>query len=214
MAIALACVVSGHPQRFKVEKVDIKSDGGTALRRSRARMAPARAADLSIGDWPCLAVMMRTVDSEKAARFECTGHLADRTVNEVDLALHVGRWRAGRIRVAAFSPVLDQLLPDADCLDIHPEDRRDRTSTRAEMPSPIDPVQHGIDLQLVVALNVREAVRPGATVRIGHGRARQPGSMSTPSSYSVRVPFTTPGTHGPCSRPLLVSIAGGASTRS
>src|ERR1700741_5655932 len=61
---------------------------------------------------------------KKTLIFQGRPHLADRTVCKRDFVLHVGRGITGRILVTALHSVLDQLLTNAYCLEIHPEDHR------------------------------------------------------------------------------------------
>src|SRR3981081_4026302 len=94
--------------------------------------------------------------------------LTDRTVHELDFAKHAGRRGTGRIRVASLDAVLNQLLSDAHCLKIHPEYIRNHGAVRAKVGLAVDPVEYGIDLELVVTLDVVEVPGPVATaVRLG-----------------------------------------------
>ena len=61
---------------------------------------------------------------------------------------------------------IDEFLSDAHHLEIHSKDRRPGSVARATVRFAVDPIQHGIDLELVVALDVLEAVRPG--IRTGY----------------------------------------------
>src|SRR5438105_2638177 len=101
--------------------------------------------------------------------------LADRTVHELDLAQHAGRRGAGRIRVAPFHAALDQFLPDAHSLKIHSEYLRDHGAAAAQVGLAVDPVEYGIDLELVVALDVVEVPGPIAAIVVWHGGAIEAG---------------------------------------
>src|SRR5260370_27042542 len=93
--------------------------------------------------------------------------LADRTVHELDLTEHAGCGRTGRIRVASLDAILNQLLPDAHGLEIHPVYLRDhRDGTRTEVRLAVDPVEYGVDLELVIALDIVEVRGPIAAIHV------------------------------------------------
>src|ERR1700730_4749025 len=96
--------------------------------------------------------------------------LPDRTVHELDFAEHGGRRRTGRIRVASLHAIRNQFLSNTHGLKIHPEDLRDDPSTtRSEVGLAVDPVEYGIDLELVVALDVVEVRGPVAAIDVHLG---------------------------------------------
>ena len=95
--------------------------------------------------------------------------LPDRRIDELDLAKQrLGRC-AGSVQISALHAValLNQLLAYADCLEVHPKDRRNLGLLRTKVILSLDLVDDRIYLQRVVALNVIEAVRPGRKVRAG-----------------------------------------------
>src|SRR6516164_10363395 len=110
---------------------------------------------------------------KKTLIFQGRHHLADRAVCERDLVLHVGRGITGRVLVTALHSVLDQLLTNAYGLEIHPEDHRRPYALWkrgiAQVRLAVDPVQHRIDLELVVAPDLLEACSPIACGRVDDG---------------------------------------------
>jgi hypothetical protein len=79
-----------------------------------------------------------------------------------------------RVQVTAGAYVLlDQLLPHADSLKIHPKYGGHRRGGGAQVRFPGDLVQNGVHLECVVTLNVLETVGPRSSLRrIRNGRTR------------------------------------------
>ena len=109
----------------------------------------------------------------------------DRSVDELEFAQQRRARRARRIQVSAGRAValLDQLLADANRLEVHAEDGGNLVRLGAEVVLAIDLVEDRVDLQRVVALNVLEAVGPGRQVGAGiadGGAGRRPVGVMTP----------------------------------
>src|SRR5271169_6108318 len=104
---------------------------------------------------------------QEALILERGNHLADGTVHEFDLAKHGWCRSACGVGVTAIDSLFDELLPDADGLEVHPKDRWYRRVAGAEVGLAEDPVQHRVDLQLVVALDVLETGGPVAASGVG-----------------------------------------------
>src|SRR5262249_46014306 len=102
---------------------------------------------------------------------QLVNHLADRAIHEFDLAEHRLRRRAGRVHVATKDAVLNQLLAHAHRLEIHSKYRGYWSAFVTKVRFPFDPVQHCVYLELIVALDVLEAVGPSAPVRVRSGAA-------------------------------------------
>ena len=96
------------------------------------------------------------------ALFELGDHFADRAVGELDLV----QQRRGRgadivqIATGCADALFDQLLPDTDRLEIHPEDVGNRPPPRAAVVPAADLVEDRLHFQAVVALDVGKAVGP------------------------------------------------------
>src|SRR6202035_3120706 len=60
--------------------------------------------------------------TEKTLILERLDHLPDRRIHEFDLIPHAGRRISCGIGVAALDGAYDQLLPDADRLEVHAQD--------------------------------------------------------------------------------------------
>src|ERR1700722_20895159 len=73
-------------------------------------------------------------------------HLSDRRIHKSNLARHAGGRITRRVGVASFDAILDQLLTDADSLEVHAKYCRDRSVDGAEVVFALDPVHHRIDL--------------------------------------------------------------------
>src|SRR5882724_1113554 len=101
--------------------------------------------------------------------------LADRTVHELDLAQHAGRRGTSRIRVASLDAVHDQFLPNTHGLKVHAVYLWDHCAGGAKMGLAVDPVEYGIDLELVVALDVVEGPGPIAAIVVRHRSAIEAG---------------------------------------
>src|SRR5262249_22035787 len=98
---------------------------------------------------------------------------------------------SGRIQVTAASDVLlDQLLADADRLEIHAEKSGNRRIAGAPMLLAGDFVQDCLHLECVVALDVLEAVRVRASLRrVGYGSAGHAAWRAPRQRYNRRVDF-------------------------
>src|ERR1700722_996056 len=79
--------------------------------------------------------------------------------------LQQSRRVAGRVLVAAKNTVFNELLSNADRLEVHAEDLRHRSLAIAQMSLASDPVDHRVDLQLVVALDGLKIGRPVVAAR-------------------------------------------------
>ncbi len=104
----------------------------------------------------------------KKVRFrEGRNHLADRGIHILDFGQHSGGWSARCIRVATLHSTCNQFLPNAHRLEIHPEYYRHPSVALAQMRLAANPVQYGVHLELVIALNAVETVGPGSVDRYG-----------------------------------------------
>ncbi len=83
--------------------------------------------------------------TEKTVILERLDHLPDRGIDEFDLAQHAGGGSARGVGVTSLD-ALDQLLPNADGLEIHAKNCGHRSAARPEVVLAIDLVDHGIDL--------------------------------------------------------------------
>ena len=92
--------------------------------------------------------------------FQSHHHLADGVVRELDLIQHIGGGIARGIRITTLHAVLDQLLADADCLEVHPENHRYRGFAATQVRLAVDLVHDGIHFELVVAPDLLEACSP------------------------------------------------------
>src|SRR5450631_3764332 len=92
--------------------------------------------------------------------------LADGGVDEFDFAKQGCRGRSRCIEVSAgyVAALLNELLANADRLEVHAEEGGHLASTAAEVIVAPDPVQDRVHLQRVIALDVLEAVGPGGDV--------------------------------------------------
>src|SRR6266568_8508402 len=97
---------------------------------------------------------------QKTLVLESSDHLPDRRIHELDFGQHLGSGGTLGILITAGVCVgadsgfgLNQLLTNADRLEVHAEDRRDRSPTCAEVRLAVDLVDYGVDLQLVVAFD-------------------------------------------------------------
>src|SRR5260370_28861040 len=91
----------------------------------------------------------------------------NRGVDEFEFVQQRLGGRASGIQISARHVVafLNELLPDANSLEVHAEDSGNLGLLGAKVVFPIDLVEYRVDLQGVVALNVLEAVGPGSQVR-------------------------------------------------
>ena len=84
----------------------------------------------SIGDWPCLALTMISVEPSIPCLTSSASNLPSAVIDELELqrqriagrgvAVEIAAGQAGVVAVSG----LGQLLADADGLEVHPEDRR------------------------------------------------------------------------------------------
>src|SRR5262249_28645027 len=118
-------------------------------------------------------------------------HLADSSIDVLDLTLHGGGRGPGRVCVATLGHAttvrgLEQFLYDYHSLEVHAEDIRHRSLVLAKVCSAVNLIQDGVDLKLVVALDVQETVGPRSGLGcIANGRARgsRGGGDSRQSNY-------------------------------
>src|SRR5713226_7251094 len=90
-------------------------------------------------------------------------HLSDSGVHELDFIQHQGSRRRGIVQISARADVcLNQLLPDAYGLKVHAEKAGYRSVARAEVSLYLDPVEDGIYLKGIIALDVGKTVGPGS----------------------------------------------------
>ena len=75
----------------------------------------------SIGDCPCLAVMIMVVVWSRTYGFESLHHLTDRGIDERDFSSAIWASDPRGVGVAALDSVFDQLFTDADGLEVHAE---------------------------------------------------------------------------------------------
>ncbi len=108
--------------------------------------------------------------TEKTPNLERVDHLPDRRIHECDLAQHAGRRIACGIGVASLDS-LDQLLSDADGLEVHAQDCGYGSVAGAEVVPALDLVDDRIDLQLVIAPDRGEASGPVITRGMRNARA-------------------------------------------
>ena len=97
---------------------------------------------------------------EKTSAFERSDHLPDRCVHELYLSEHFGPGRTLGILITASVCVrsnrgfgFNQLLSNADRLEVHAEDRWDGSVACGKVSPAVDLVEYSIDLQLVVAFD-------------------------------------------------------------
>src|ERR1700722_18379374 len=112
-------------------------------------------------------------------------HLADGGIHEGDLARHAGGRITRSVRIATknFRAVnlLDELLADADRLEVHAKDYGNGLFAGAEVVFAVDPVHHRVDLELVVAFDGIEVGGPVAA-----GVSGNMGTIRTVGSLEVR----------------------------
>src|SRR5580698_9639133 len=70
---------------------------------------------------------------EEVLILKCTDHLADGRIDEFDFGRHAGSRIARGIRIPALDAVLDQLLPNAYGLKVHPKNRGNRRPASAKV---------------------------------------------------------------------------------
>src|SRR5271166_5144552 len=107
---------------------------------------------------------------EETLFFQLTDPLADGSVHQLNFIQQEAGWSSGCVKVATGTDVLlNQLLPDADGLEVHTEHRRYRSAPLSIVGLAIDFVQDGIYLESVVALNVLKTIGVGGEIRFGIG---------------------------------------------
>ncbi len=120
-----------------------------------------------------LAVLGRDDDQRgvvQAIFLKLFDHLADRSIHKLDLSQQqlTGRACSIQIPTAAYA-LFNQLLAHADRLEVHAE-QVGHASAMSVVVLALDLLQDGLRLDGVVALNVGEAIRPGAGLRgVGNG---------------------------------------------
>ena len=115
---------------------------------------------------------------------EGSDHLPDRRIHELDFGQHFGSGATLGILITASVCVgsdsgfgFNQLLSNADGLEVHPKDRWDRSIACTEVGPAVDLVEYAIDLQLVVAFDGIEiggpviAIAPQSKLASGLGAA-------------------------------------------
>src|SRR5690348_11286759 len=112
---------------------------------------------------------------QKTLVLESSDHLPDRRIHELDFGQHFGSGGTLGILITASVCVgsdsgfgFNQLLSNADRLEVHAEDRWDRSVSCAEVRLAVDLVDYGVDLQLVVAFDGIEV--GGPVIAIGNKR--------------------------------------------
>src|SRR5260370_14744201 len=84
---------------------------------------------------------------------------------------------------------VDQLLAHTHRLEVHAEYRRNRSRTAAVALLSIDLIEKDLDLQQVVALNIREAGGPGAGVAAIANRIAERKTCNGSHRHNHRVDF-------------------------
>jgi hypothetical protein len=102
-------------------------------------------------------------------------------IDELKLARQTLARRSENIGVAALEPghgVDRQLLTDADGLKVRAEQRRDADLVRAVVGEAVDLIDHGLNVERVIALDVIEAIGPSVIRRrVGKGYRRAAGKL-------------------------------------
>src|SRR5882724_4805698 len=141
-----------------------------------------------IGDWPCLAVTMKRVESYSPLILQCRDHAGQRLIGllkavsqncgrrsgaigvTAGLAVNV---RIGVVGAAAIGVVLGELLSHAHCLEVHSEDCRNSGRRFSVMGQTFDFIENCFHLLLIILCRANYAAGGVESVDVGDFRSVQ-----------------------------------------